>query len=105
MNITDKQVDAAQDTYDMFAMSGVCDRNAIRKSIEAAMQAAWVSVDDELPTWTESTGRSVTVNTDRGVLTYIKNITNPPCWCDLCGFTVSPPSYWMPLPEYKEVKK
>jgi hypothetical protein len=104
MKITDEQVEAALKQLP-FDYPTTLQPYVVKQMIEAAMQASWISVDDELPTWTKSTGRSVTVNTDRGVLTYIKNITNPPCWCDLSGFTVSPPSYWMPLPEYKEVKK
>jgi hypothetical protein len=40
MSVTDKMLDAAQGAYDTFSMTGVCDRNATRKAIEAAMQAA-----------------------------------------------------------------
>jgi hypothetical protein len=52
MIITGKMLDDAQCTYDMFTVSGVCDRNAIGKAIEAAIQAAWVKFDvNDKSTW------------------------------------------------------
>jgi hypothetical protein len=40
MNVTDKMLDEAQDTYDTLSAQGISGRYAMRKSIEAAIHAA-----------------------------------------------------------------
>jgi hypothetical protein len=97
MNITNNMLDAAQSTYDTFTVNGVCDRNAMSKSIEAAIQAAWIKFDvDDKSTWPPL---DTIVITDQGSPAALDDRYT---WY-LEGYALEDQfvEHWMPLPEYK----
>jgi hypothetical protein len=101
MSVTDKMLDAAQGAYDTFSMTGVCDRNATRKAIEAAMQAAWVSVSDRLPEpmyidGTEFCKEYLVYDTLNKKVSH-DYFHSAHGWNHYGGHV----TYWMPLPEHK----
>jgi hypothetical protein len=98
MNVTDKQVDTAQSTYNEFALSGVCDRNAMSKAIEAAIQAAWVKYDpNDIATHPN--------DFQHVIVLYHTGIVGSDKWSPLKMWMFSGCKdcvvYWMPLPEHK----
>jgi hypothetical protein len=104
MNITGGMLDAAQGAYDTFSMFCVGERNAIRKAIEAAMQAAWVSVSDRVPEpvyieGTESYKEYLVYDTLNKKVSH-DYFHSAHGW----NHYGSHVTHWMPLPEYKGVK-
>jgi hypothetical protein len=97
MKVTDKMLDVAQDTYDTFSVYSVCDRNAMRRAIEAAIQAVWVKFDIN----DESTHPQ---NLQQVIVLYHTGIVGSDEWSILktwmyagCKNCVT---HWMALPEF-----
>jgi hypothetical protein len=113
MNVTDEMVDTACDTFTARRLSSEPLAASMKASIEAAMQAAWISVDDNLP--------------EHGIVVLNQNSDKVRCrggvWTKLVKYTVedflgeySYPTdrwryceegevtHWMPLPEFKEIE-
>ena len=102
LNVTDEMVDVAQDTYDVLA-DRACERNAIGKAVEAAMQAAWVKFDINNPTTYPRAGAHAfryIVRTTNGVqkITTIAHWDGRNWFANQMNIDVT---HWMLLPEYK----
>jgi hypothetical protein len=111
MNITGKMLDDAQCTYDMFTVSGVCDRNAMSKAIEAAIQAAWVKFDvNDRSTWPPILPECYLLHIapegeDTLVLEGSCGILDGELVYGSCGKSYpfdNKISHWMPTPKYKK---
>jgi hypothetical protein len=104
MSVTGEMVDAAFSA--LTPVQQMIPRSAMQAAIEAAMQAAWVSVDDSLPPLGEMVlayrqnahmsndpHYKITFITDRKQISPTNIAHKWDCWCEV--------SHWMPLPEYK----
>lgn len=115
MNITDEMVDAACNAYDDYNKShsnvllrGVATGHGMRAAIEAAMQAAWVSVDDRQPPqnvyvlarapsgYSGTKWRYTEARYDKSYGNSWRTSSNDPVTDFGEGVT-----HWMPMPEYK----
>ena len=108
MQVTDKMIKAALEAWFGEPVTEPYEEHVdnMRFAIQAAIQAAWVSVDDSLPPLNEMVlayrpnahlsndpHYKITFITDREQ-TSPTNVTHKwDCWCEV--------SHWMPLPEFK----
>jgi hypothetical protein len=100
MKVTSKMVDAAIDVL-LDEYGALISPKSVQAAIEAAIQAAWVSVDDAIP----PPFCDVLVYRPRtsiaGIPTYEVSNHN----CERFYGNRFPPSHWMPIPEYKGEQK
>jgi hypothetical protein len=98
MNVTNEMVKSAMDAFNDNFVMGIPDYFIpdMQRAIEAAIQTAWVSVNERLPEKQET----VIVRTKFGeVGSDLLHCTETVCWYkDGSHGNIT---HWMPLPEYK----
>jgi hypothetical protein len=112
IEVTDEMIEAAIQAFDDHSSISISNyRDDMRVAIEAAIQAAWVSVDDSLPEYglvvLNQNGNKVrcrngvwsmlVIHGERNFLGELSSPSEQWYHCDDGEVT-----HWMPLPEFKE---